>query len=316
MVEKNKMILALIDDGYSIQEIRKKLDIDYRELNTRLNQIRRCGYEFLSSYDNNGKINFLINRGTDIYNEEGITTINALEKVSNFRFIATSDTHYGHKRDCIEMLYNLYDYASKNGIHNIFNAGDLIEGDYTNKDYMRNKSIETQLNYIIKNYPYDDEIVNYILGGNHDYHSLIESGLNIFDVLKSRRYDFVCLGYGLHTLRIKNVNISMKHYLPATDLTAMPPSDIVLAGHSHISKMEFGNRAVLTLPSCSLIGHNRDKNNKDEVKALDINIKFQNTTSRVIEINELQTLPKVKVLNNITYRIEQVKNNRRNGINS
>ena len=108
----------------------------------------------------------------------------------------------------------------------------------------------------------------------------------------------------------------MKHYLPATDLTAMPPSDIVLAGHSHISKMEFGNRAVLTLPSCSLIGHNRDKNNKDEVKALDINIKFQNTTSRVIEINELQTLPKVKVLNNITYRIEQVKNNRRNGINS
>ncbi len=109
MVEKNKMILALIDDGYSIQEIRKKLDIDYRELNTRLNQIRRCGYEFLSSYDNNGKINFLINRGTDIYNEEGITTINALEKVSNFRFIATSDTHYGHKRDCIE-IYGKDDY--------------------------------------------------------------------------------------------------------------------------------------------------------------------------------------------------------------
>lgn len=316
MVEKNKMILALIDDGYSIQEIRKRLDIDYKELNTRLNQIRRCGYEFLETYMNNSELYYSINRELECFLSTNFTNINLKEHTSSFHFIALSDTHFGHANDSMEMIYNLYNYADNNGIHSFVHAGDFIEGDYTSVKYMRNKTVESQLNYVLKNYPYNDLVMNYILLGNHDQHSLSNDGLNIKNVLNSKRYDFCVLGYGLHTLKVNNVNINIKHQLTGENLGPAPYADLTLIGHSHDSKMEIGECAQLTLPTCSLVAPGNDSLDKYNVGALDINIKLQNTTSKLIEIKELETLPKVKVKNSIAYRISQVKNNRRNGINS
>lgn len=313
MVEKNRIILNMIEDGYSIQDIRKHLDIDYKELNIRLNQIKRCGYEFLKQYSNEGDLHYLINHEINpLIVDSDKTIINLKEHSSSFHFIANSDTHFGHINDSMNMIYNLYNYASNNNINSIVTTGDFIEGDFTNLKYVRNKTVASQLNYVIKNYPYDDKILNYILLGNHDQHSLTYDGLNIKEVLNSRRYDFNVLGYGLHTLKINNVSINLKHQLTGESLGPAPIADLTLMGHSHDSKMEIGECAQLVLPTCSLVAPGNDSLDKYNVGALDINVKLGGNAAKMIEIKELEVLPKVKVKNVIAYRIGQVKNNRRN----
>ena len=314
MVEKNMLILQMIDDGYSIQDIRSKLDIDYKELNTRLNQIKRAGYDFNYMCMNNGKLIYTINRDIETFNDPTSTIIHFDDKASSFRFLAIADTHFGHKDDSMEMLYNLYNYAGNNNIHNILISGDFFEGDFTNKKFIRNKSVSSQLSYVLKNYPYSDNVVNYILLGNHDQYSFTKDGLNPMKVLNNGRYDFCCVGYGQHTLRIKNVNIVLKHQLNGVNLGNPPTADLTLYGHSHVSNMELGERAYIHLPACSNVVPGNDFGNRDKFQfgALDVDLKLNNTTTRQIEIKQLDTNDKVKVLNNITYRIGQVKNNRRN----
>jgi len=314
MVEMNKMILQLIDDGYPIQEIRRRLGIDYKELNTRLNQIKRAGYDFNTMYMNTGNLIYSINRDMEWYDESDSTIINYEDKASSFHFLAIADTHFGHMDDSMEMVFQLYKYAEANNIHSIVVAGDFIEGDFTNLQYVRNKSVSSQLSYVLKNYPYSDRIMNYILLGNHDQHSFTKDGLNPMKVLNRGRYDFCCLGYGQHILKIKNVNIVLKHQLNGVNLGNPPTADLTLYGHSHVSNMELGERAYIHLPACSNVIPGNDFQNRDKFQfgAVDIDLKLNNTTTRQIEMKQLDIDGKVKVLNNITYRLGQVKNNRRN----
>jgi len=316
MVEKNMEILALIEDGYSIQDIRKRLDIDYKELNTRLKQIKRAGFDFVSYYKNQGSLIYTINRDIEVPNKDNnYTHIHFEDNASDFRFLAIADTHFGHKEDSIEMINNLYEYAAANGIHNILVAGDFIEGDFTCRKYVRNKSVPSQLSYVLKNYPYSDDIMNYILLGNHDQHSLtFGNGLNVSKVLNEGRYDFNCVGYGQHVLRIRNVNIVLKHQLNGVNLGNPPYADLTLYGHSHICNMELGEKTFIHVPACSNVVPGNDIANRDKHQfgALDIDLKLKNTTTRQIDIKQLDTSSKVKVLNSITHRLGQMKNNKRN----
>ena len=316
MVEKNMQILALIDDGYSIQDIRKKLDIDYKELNTRLKQIKRAGFDFLETYMTKGNLIYAVNREIELpFEDNTSTTIHFEDTASNYRFLAIADTHFGHKEDSMEMINNLYNYAAANGIHNILIAGDFIEGDFTCSKYVRNKTVPTQLSYVLKNYPYSDEIMNYILLGNHDQHSLsYGNGLNVMKVLNQGRYDFKCLGYGQHVLKIRNVNIVLKHQLNGVNIVNPPYADLTLFGHSHVCNMELGERAFIHIPACSNVVPGNDIGNRDKYQfgALDIDLKLKNTTTRQIDIKQLDTSSKVKVLNSITHRLGQMKNNKRN----
>ena len=307
MVEKNAKILRLIDEGLSIQEIRKKMDIEYTELNTRLRQIQTAGYEFYKTYMNNGKIMYSLKRDFDFIPSMNQTILQPISdgKNNGFHFIAAADTHYGHVDDSMDMMHMLYSYANANNIHSFVLVGDIIEGDFINKKYLRNKTVPLQLRYMLKNYPYDDYITNYILFGNHDQHSLINNGLNIMNVLCEKRYDFVGLGYGFHTLKIKNFKINLYHCLcGGENFLDEPRAPLNLYGHSHNSKMEISDDLSIHLPTCSNVIPGNDASHPERINvgALDINLK---SNRKFLEIKELGFESKVKVLNTITYRLDK-----------
>ena len=302
MVEKNRRILELINRGNSIQEIRSKMNMDNRELANRLNTLKRSGYKFIKDYMADGKIFYYPDNGFDPSLDLYKTSI--VMKDSNFHFIAIADTHFGHINDSIEMIDKLYDYMIKNKINSLVIAGDFIEGDYTPYKYLRNKSVSRQMDYVIRNYPYDDSIINHILLGNHDQHSLITDGLDIGEVLGSKRYDFDVLGYGLHSLKVRDAYINIKHQLKQGECIQMPKAIITLTGHSHTSKMRIAKNVFLHLPTCSNVAPGNMDIEKFDVGAVDILLRMRNSKPKSIDIKELDTTrPKVKVKNSISYYI-------------
>ena len=92
-----------------------------------------------------------------------------------FRAIAISDLHIGSSLDCIPLLSSVYDLAIKNGIHNIINGGDLLDGYFgpgfnrEGGDYQRLTPTE-QINFVLdKNkMPYDRTIRMFTTFGDHD----------------------------------------------------------------------------------------------------------------------------------------------------
>ena len=302
MVEKNRRILELINKGNSIQEIRSKLNISNSELSTRLNTLKRSGYKFIKNYVSDGKIFYYPDTDFDVSIEPYRTNI--IMKDSNFHFIAIADTHFGHVNDSMEMIEKLYDYMIKNRINSLVIAGDFIEGDYTPYNYLRNKSVPRQLDYVIKNYPYDDSIVNHILLGNHDQHSLITDGLDISEVLSAKRYDFDVLGYGLHSLKVRDSFINIKHQLKRGECIQMPKAVLSLTGHSHSSKMRIARNVFLHLPTCSNVAPGNMDIEKFDVGATEITLRMRSNKPKSIDIKELDTShPKIKVKNSISYYI-------------
>ena len=302
MVEKNRRILELINKGNSIQEIRSKMNMTNGELVNRLNTLKRSGYKFMENYVSDGKIFYYLDTNNDIINKS--YTTNILIKDSNFHFVAIADTHFGHINDSMEMIDNLYDYMIKNKINSLIVAGDFIEGDYTPYKYLRNKSALRQVDYVVKNYPYDDSIVNYILLGNHDQHSLITDGIDIGQVLNDKRYDFNVLGYGLHSLKVRDSFINVKHQLKQGECIQMPKAIITLTGHSHSSKMRIAKNVFFHLPTCSNVAPGNMDIDKYDIGAVDIKLRMHNSKPKAIEIMELDTTrPKIKVKNSINYYI-------------
>ena len=115
--------------------------------------------------------------------------------------VLISDLHLGSLYDCIDLLKEIYDFCLKNNIHIIINAGDLIDGFMG----LPEKRVygEEQIEYLLKNYPFDPSILNFITLGNHDEDYFLKTHQDISKILKSKRHDLVCLGYGLGKLKIK-----------------------------------------------------------------------------------------------------------------
>ena len=68
-------------------------------------------------------------------------------------------------------------------------------------------NLYSQIEYFIKKYPYDKSINNFMIFGNHDYHSLHFDGFDISKTIKNSRYDIIPIGFGQGNVNVKNDNI-------------------------------------------------------------------------------------------------------------
>lgn len=175
-----------------------------------------------------------------------------VEVKDDIKFIVISDTHIGSKYENFDYLKYVYDYALSHGIKYIFHAGDLIEGCYSNYSRCKRKyrSVPSQVNHVIEDYPYDEDVKNIILLGNHDAFPIVVNNYDISDTLDKRK-DFILTGYRSSYLRIKNEYISLKHDISRM-LNVVGDATVLLNffGHSHQYRCLFdGKYAVFRVPT-------------------------------------------------------------------
>ncbi len=189
-----------------------------------------------------------------IMTESPISSLTNIECDNNFKFVVISDLHVGSVFENIDYVKMVYDEATKYDISDIFVSGDVVEGCHANyaRCHREYSSTIEQVNHLLKDYPYDKNIKNHILLGNHEAFPIIVEGYDMFNDLNSRS-DFEVSGYRSGYFKIKNEYISLKHEINRVinEIT----DNVVLfnfLGHSHQYKCNYdGKYVTFRVPTCS-----------------------------------------------------------------
>ncbi|MDD3340681.1 MAG: metallophosphoesterase [Bacilli bacterium] len=249
------VILHLIKENATIKELKGKTGLTANQLLETFNHLRNKGYLIEQEYQDNKEI-ITLKKQLDL--EEKVIKSIYVEKDS-IHIIAYSDTHIGSPYENIGAIDQLYNYGIEKGIHNFIHLGDLVQGIYKEKgNPALHEDIYSQAKYLVRKYPYDKNIIHYILLGNHDYHSIKKEGFDISKYIFSNRTDFINMGYFYAFLKFQNDYIMLTH-------TRKYPQDhdkqnifekyekqniipkIVLQGHYHTSKREVEDNHLLYL---------------------------------------------------------------------
>lgn len=253
---------------------------------------------------------FEIKQETNISNEELLLYLKDIKKYkcltdrksininafsNTYNLIVISDLHIGSNEERFDLLEKIYDYAINNNIKTIINLGDLVDGK-TSK-----LNIDKQLDLLFKNYPYEENIKNIILLGNHDFHSLYYDNYDIADCLKERK-DFINAGYGIGYINIYNKYIGLFHNLSLLKVKRLDFYPFMnLYGHRHSYKVNIGDELNIKIPTLSNKTHN------DSLPSfLDIKLEYDGKLEKAI-IKNIIFSSKTITTNELEYNIPVLK---------
>lgn len=251
MREISTEVLKQISTGLSLNDVKNNLNLPDKMFLSALKEIRSNYPNFTKKYADNGTVFYLPEE------PKLILPPNKLELISTkdtFRAIFISDLHCGNKREKLYLLNLVYEYAIKNNIYIIINTGDVLENIYSIPlSELKQKTVEGQINSLIRNHPYAPNIINLILYGNHDYKALIDQGIDVAAIIEQERYDLVSLGYGEAFVKTKEDEIGLQHNIGHGRHTPLPEGPrVIFKGHSH--KMKYNlkkGQAVINVPALS-----------------------------------------------------------------
>ncbi len=185
-----KYAKLLIDKPHTLSEIAEKLGKSRTEVKRDMRTLKReLGMNIVSEKFSKGTYYFIPSR-------ERYIPKNNLE---TDYFALISDTHIGNRYAEEEALKEFYDEVYSRGIHEVFHAGDLLEGVGVYKGQINDlagDSINTQeqIEKVIKNYPKKRKVKTYVIAGNHDLKNYTNQGVDPVKMISERRSDFVYLG--------------------------------------------------------------------------------------------------------------------------
>lgn len=281
MKDDLKLLIQLIDKNILISQISKIMNIPYVKIYEYLKLLKQNGYEILKTYYSNGDTKYeLANEMFNDYTPRVITRHD--EDVIDI--MVYSDLHFGSFSETPKLLEKIYEYSVKKGIHIHFNVGDFIEG--VNNPLNIKLPWYKQIDHALRVHPFCEDILVFLLLGNHDYSLIKNYGLNIGEVIKNTRGDIVPIGFGDGKIAIKNDWINLHH--PLLDIDASLKENysysIILHGHSHEMKVIIDNSNYhIYAPSLS----NLNFNNSHFPGAIDMKIKMRYGFIEYIELKEI-----------------------------
>ena len=306
MTDTNKIVLQLIQENKSLKEICGILNISEKQLYIRIKQLINYGYQLVPTYCYNADIYYKLEKGIYVTkpNELNIKMTNSDKK---FRCIFISDLHNGNISSNLDLAKIVYEYASKNDIRNIFICGDFLEGIHSS-DKKSIVDIYTQLETFIKKYPYDKNINNYGIFGNHDYHSMHYDGLDISKRIGIARYDIVPIGYGSGLIKIKNDNFLIKHELSMTkNPKFLEDPKVIILGHGHMMKTKVYEKLYIGAPSLSYVSP--DKTKQIIPGFIDMTFHLEKGKFEFVEVHHMIITPKVYEASVSRCRIKHIYKN-------
>ena len=290
MTEVNKKIIELISENKSLKEISWILNITEKQLYVRIKQIINYGYLLSANYLYNSDIRYEIDKKiVDSNNNE--LSINLPKSKKEFRCLVISDTHIGNIDSDFDLIKIVYEYAAKEGINIILFCGDMIEGVHSSdRRYIHN--IGSQIETFIKKYPYDKNIINIGILGNHDYHSLHYDGLDISKRISDMRYDIIPIGYGEGLINVSDDSFLLKHELSVVEETQVNVNPkLVLLGHGHMMKTKVYERFYIGVPTLSYVSPNKKKELLPGF--IDMTIHLDKSKFEFIEVHQMIITPKI-----------------------
>lgn len=247
MTELNKTILSKLLDGESVNEIAKSLNKTPIQIHKQIKYIINSGYTFSSEIKDDG--NVIYRPEYALKTPETNTAYLKLEN-GHFKAMLISDLHLGNINQNIRYLNAIYEYCAKEGIHIIINAGDVIDGTFS-KSRQKISDPEKQIAYTIKNHPFDENIVNLICYGNHDYSALENFGINVNQMINSARPDLIGLGFGISIVNLESDQFFIKHPVNNIGLKTIDKK-LIICGHKHKAALfNQRNTFIVNVPSLS-----------------------------------------------------------------
>ena len=307
MNEINKKIIELVKQNKNLKEISKELNLSEKQIYVRIKQLINYGYNLELSYCYNSDVYFNL-KTEEFFKNKNKVDIKMPGNENNFRAIVISDLHIGCIDSDIKLIDSVYEYAIKNGINIILNCGDNIEGDYTSAE-KNIKNIHSQLEYFIKKYPYDKNILNFTLYGNHDYHSFLSDGLDISKTIQNSRYDIITAGIGQANIHIKHDNIILFHKLKDGFKPIINGEKIVLSGHSHMMKTKLRDIFWIGIPTLSYKSNDKTK---DVIPGfIDLSIDMENNKFEYAEAKHMIINPNIVQVSEVRGKVKTLFNDNR-----
>lgn len=259
-------LLQLIKEGKNNREICEIFNISFNQLYDELLKLKTKGVKYSRKYYSDGSIKY--NKITKLkkLNENVNKTIITDNQEDNIKFLLISDLHFGNEFENLGLIDRAYNYCIKNGINIILCGGDFIDGSFS-KSPQKITDLYDQIEYFIKNYPQDKNILTFGVAGDHDFSTLKRASLDIIEICNNRRHDIIIGGYNNAEINIKNDKIHLFHNILGGRMhSAQAP--IILCGHLHkYMTQQKNNSLYITLPTLSNI-------NQQMPSALELDVSF------------------------------------------
>lgn len=143
-----------------------------------------------------------------------LITTNGNMEINNvtrtYDLLVTADWHLSPEVEIARTLGkvdSLYNYCVANNINLILNLGDFLDVKPIGDPYNQYTSNMKLLESIAELFPKDKNIVQAILGGNHD-RKMLKLGIDPLKYLEDNRRDFINLGYDNATISFMRDNSS------------------------------------------------------------------------------------------------------------
>lgn len=266
-VVSNDKILNMIIQNKTIEEISKETGLSYKQLYRRITMLKNEGYNIKEKYYYSGDMSYRLSSSYGC--EKAAIDIGSSE---DFTAMLISDLHFCSKYEEIDALDMIYDYCIKNNIHIIINAGDLINGATTQNCSTEITDIRKQVEQALRQYPFDKNILNFIVLGNHDNHLLLNEKIDMARVISKERHDIVPLGYKSSSLKVNCDSIEIKHPFVGNSYNKNEHGFVIYGHFHHQQIISESNYIHLFLPSLSTL--NGDGFNVP--MAIQMTLNFQN----------------------------------------
>ena len=299
MKQQTYLLLNLLEEGKTCNEICEILHISNKQLYNNLTNIKNKGFLYSRKYTSKGDI---IYKTVNYIPEEDNTSSIKLEE-QYIKILVISDLHFGNEKERLDRVIRAFNYCKKNNIHIIFCCGDFLDGTYS-QGIQTIKQFYDQVDYFIKNYPFDKNILTFGVGGDHDLSGMTNRGQNFLEAIYNYRHDCIIPSFGNAIVNIKNTNILLHHHLPKDSL----PENIAinLFGHSHKFTVHYSKEGQLLVKAPSLSDINVQSYDLLP-SAFEIELIYEKEELKMVHFNQIHFGNKDYILGQLSYEIPFIK---------
>ena len=284
--------LGIIDTPCAINDICEEMDITPIEALSLKRIANEKGY--LVVYAKNEDDEELLYNQGEIKSSIGEEPRFATDENKDFKFMVISNTLLGNTAQQLTILRDVYKQASELGIKHVFVCGNLAAKDYSVKSqYYTSNFIadkDSRIDYIIKNWPKDDNIKTYFVTSKFEDKGKTSLGNRI----SAQRDDMIFLGRGVGNIKVDDLllriissdldqtyTISYRAEQYAKSFRSEDKPDILLlGGTNHCDNLQYRDINIFTVPS--LAGTTKEMTEKRKENVVGAYIVDVNTNTRKI----------------------------------
>lgn len=164
------------------------------------------------------------------------------------RFGVISDTHNASKKERVDALESMYDIFEREGVTEVYHAGDITEGwgVYKGQEFeVKYMGQDEQIDYTSKIYPHRKGITTHFITGNHDLRQYEKGGVDPGYPIARARTDMEYLGPMTALVRLGE----------GVDMELLHPAGGMAYALSYKAQRDINNRPTQNLPNILVHGH-------------------------------------------------------------